>query len=151
MASSSCEGGSSENNITTTDEECDDFQDVTQLRNMSTLNTKKISEMQYQFDDARVRIDKLLRRTYPTYRRDSEYSSDYKSYYPTSYDFPDRSFNRSNSINSNDSCSRNSTDSNNETKMHKTEVKVKPKKLLREVSISIKCEQDQPIRIIDVS
>jgi hypothetical protein len=148
MASS--DGNSSENPMTTTDEEGEDHhENINNLRNQSTMNTKKISEMQYQFDDARVRIDKLLRRTYPSSRRDSDYTSPYTSYLPTtSYDY-DRSYYRSNSINSNDS-SRNSTDSF-EPKMHKTEVKVKPKKLLREVSISIKCEQDQPIRIIDVS
>jgi len=144
---------SSENPMTTTDEEGEEQpENISNLRNMSTLNTKKISEMQYQFDDARVRIDKLLRRTYPSSRRDSDY--DYTRYaLPTSsYDYTDTShynYQRSNSINSNDS-SKNSTDSF-EPKMHKTEVKVKPKKLLREVSISIKCEQDQPIRIIDVS
>merc|ERR1719376_1112820 len=145
------DGSSSENVTTTTDEESEqDYQEnVNNLRNMSTLNTKKISEMQYQFDDARVRIDKLLRRTYPTHRRDSDYSTDYKYIPTTSYDYTDRSLYRSNSINSNDS-SKNSTDSF-EPKIHKTEVKVKPKKLLREVSISIKCEQDQPIRILDVS
>lgn len=85
--------------------------------------------MQYQFDDARVRIDKLLRRT--THARDRDYEFDRASLYSnSSYDLSDKQLERSNS-----------SDSSGPT-MHKTEVHVNPKKLLREVSISIKCEQE---------
>lgn len=121
-------------NLDSTDEEKEDPLDLyNQLRNQSHINTKKISEMQYQFDDARVRIDKLLRRSHSSR---SDYDYDLKSpLIPTSpFDLSDRKFERLSSTTS-------SVDSGGQT-MHKTEVHVNPKKIMREVSISIKCEAD---------